>query len=111
MVTADSLRDFGFEVVEAATAAAAIARARQDIKSFKAAIVDLGLPDQKGDLLAAELRRLRGDLPIVIATGQGENGLPATLKDAGMITVLGKPYDSKGLQSALALVGVVSVNV
>ena len=37
-----------------------------------AAIVDVGLPDRRGDALAAELRALYADLPIVIASGYGE---------------------------------------
>ena len=33
------------------------------------AVVDVGLPDGRGDALALELRELRADLPIILATG------------------------------------------
>ncbi len=70
MLTSENLRDLGFDVEEAANAASALDAAKKDIAGFAAAIIDIGLPDRKGDDLALELKGLRPDLPIVIATGQ-----------------------------------------
>lgn len=105
-IAAENLRDIGFEVVEVASAKAALEHAMQNAAALKAAIVDIGLPDKKGDVLAAELRKLRADLPIIVATGHSSDFLPKELIGAEKVAVLGKPYDLKDLQAALASVGV-----
>ncbi len=107
-VTAESLRDFGFEVIEVTTAKAALERANKDIAGLKAAIVDIGLPDKKGDVLAAELRSLRSDLPIIVATGHSSDAVPKDLRESDRFAILGKPYDLQELKQALTSVGVVS---
>jgi DNA-binding response OmpR family regulator len=106
MVTADNLRELGFDVEEAANAASAIDAAKHDISGFAAAIIDIGLPDKKGDELATELKDMRPDLPIVIATGHGEKALDGKLKKSKSLTLLTKPYDSEGLKKSLKAIGV-----
>ena len=105
MVAAETLRELGFDVEEVATAAAALKSAKANIGGFAAAIIDIGLPDGKGDALAKELKILRPDLPIVIATGQGDGALDGNLKKSPQLTLLSKPYDSEGLRKSLATVG------
>jgi DNA-binding response OmpR family regulator len=103
--TAETLRDFGFEVEEAVTAAAALAFAKDQSEKLSAAIVDINLPDGKGDELAKKLRALKPDLPIVIASGAGNEALVGNLKKGAALTMLSKPYDSEGLRKSLATVG------
>lgn len=103
--TAEALRDLGFKVEEAATAAAALAFAKGQAGNLAAAIVDINLPDGKGDELAKKLRALKPDLPIVIATGSGGNTFAGELKKGGPLALLSKPYDSGGLRKSLAAVG------
>lgn len=105
-IAAENLRDIGFEVIEAGTAKAALELAGKDVAGIKAAIVDIGLPDKKGDELARELRKLREDLPIIVASGHASENLPKELREAHRVAVLGKPYDLKDLQAALVSVGV-----
>jgi PAS domain S-box-containing protein len=104
-VTAETLRDLGFKVEEAATAAAALAFAQDQTEKLSAAIVDINLPDGKGDELAKKLRALKPDLPIVIATGAGDKALAGDLKKGAPLALLAKPYDSDGLRRSLAMVG------
>jgi PAS domain S-box-containing protein len=106
MVTAENLRELGFEVEEAANAASAMHAAKENIGGFAAAIIDIGLPDRKGDELATELKSLRPDLPIVIATGHGDKALDGKLKKSDGLTLLTKPYDSEGLKKSLKAIGV-----
>jgi DNA-binding response OmpR family regulator len=96
----DALEELGYRIVEAGTIEAALNIARADIASFALAIIDVGLPDGRGDTLALELRELRGDLPIIIATGYGDSGLDARLRASGAV-VLGKPYDLMQLHAAI----------
>jgi DNA-binding response OmpR family regulator len=106
MLTVENLRELGFEVEEAANATAALAAARKNISDFAAAVIDIGLPDRKGDDLALELKILRPDLPIVIATGEGDGALDGKLKKIDNLTLLKKPYDSAGLDKSLKALGV-----
>lgn len=105
-IAAENLRDIGFEVIEVTNAKAALEHASKDAAGLKAVIVDIGLPDKKGDVLAAELRELRGDLPIIVATGHSSDALPKELREASKVAILGKPYDLKDLKAALNAVGV-----
>lgn len=103
--TAEALRDLGFKVEEAATASAALAFAKSQAGNLAAAIVDVNLPDGRGDELAHKLRALRPNLPIVIATGSGNESLASELKKGGPLALLSKPYDSENLRKSLAAVG------
>jgi len=105
-VTAETLRDLGFKVEEAGTVAAALAFAEGQSDKLAAAILDINLPDGKGDDLAKKLRALKPDLPIVIATGAGDKTLAGDLKKGAPLALLSKPYDSEGLRKSLATVGV-----
>jgi CheY-like chemotaxis protein len=103
--TAETLRDLGFKVEEAATAAVALAFAKGQAGNLAAAIVDVNLPDGRGDELANKLRALKPNLPIVIATGSGDKSLASELKKGGPLALLSKPYDSENLRKSLAAVG------
>lgn len=105
-VAGDFLEDIGYRFVEAASIKAAIEAAGPDLARFDVAIVDVGLPDGKGDELALVLRELRADFPIIIASGYGEADLDARLRDMPQVVVLQKPYDSARLLSALTTLGV-----
>lgn len=96
----DALEELGYRTIEATTAKAA----REIVSGATAlafAVIDVGLPDGRGDALALELRGLRADLPIIIATGyDGAHLDQRILKDAHT-AVLGKPYDIAQLQAAI----------
>jgi DNA-binding response OmpR family regulator len=106
-VASDALQELGFEVIEAASAKAAMDCAKTDIGRLAVAVVDLGLPDRKGDELVADLRALRADLPIVIATGYGKDAVRGRLGGEQQIAVLTKPYDLAHLRAALKALKVV----
>ena len=65
------------------------------------AIIDVGLPDGRGDALAIELRKLRAELPIIIATGYDEAHLDERARSHPLTAVLNKPYDIAQLQAAI----------
>jgi DNA-binding response OmpR family regulator len=103
---AETLRDFGFRVEEATTAAAALAFIQGRGEALAAAIIDINLPDGKGDELARKLRMLVPGLPIVIATGLGARAF-GELQGGAPLALLSKPYDGEGLRRSLARVGLV----
>jgi len=101
----DALEDAGFRVLPTETADAALAALRV-APDVRAAVIDMGLPDRPGDQLAAEVRALRADLPIVIASGRSGRELREQFAQQPHVTVLVKPYTAELLLDALAEVGV-----
>jgi CheY-like chemotaxis protein len=97
----DALEELGYQTIEATTAKAARAIASGPAK-LAFAVVDVGLPDGRGDALALELRLLRADLPIIIATGYDGAHLDERLRGHRQTAVLSKPYDIAQLQAAIA---------
>src|SRR5262249_43517729 len=86
-LVADALRELGFDVIEAATAKAAMESAKTDIDNLDLAVVHLGLPDESGDELVASLRALRANLPIIVAPEYGHEALPERLRNADRLFV------------------------
>ena len=97
----DALEELGYQTIEATTAKAA-----REIVAGAAplifAVIDVGLPDGRGDALAIELRKLRTDLPIIIATGYDEAHLDERVRKTPLNAVLNKPYDITQLQAAIS---------
>lgn len=107
LFVADILEDVGFTVAEAANAAEAVSHtAAGEGDPFVAVVIDVGLPDKRGDELARELRRAWPDLPIVIASGHDKNVLAQNFAGDGKVRVLGKPYYGEMLLDALRAMGV-----
>jgi len=106
MVMAETLAGLGARVEEAATATEAIAKARLLGSRLAAAIVDLGLPDRKGDGLAQELRAMYARLPIIVASGYGQGDLQARLGQDPLISFLPKPYDADQIATHLQRLGI-----
>jgi CheY-like chemotaxis protein len=101
MVAADTLMELGFDVVEAATARAALDYAGAAHADFEFAVIDLGLPDRPGEELITELKMLRPDFPIIVASGYSEEVLRSRIKVDGHFAFLAKPYDLASLQIAI----------
>jgi two-component system cell cycle sensor histidine kinase/response regulator CckA len=106
MFAVDALEDAGFDVEQAGTASEAINSLKQLSGELHAVIVDLGLPDRAGDQLAGDLRTIKADLPIVIASGRTEREIRERFASDSRVAVLAKPYTASMLVDALAEVGV-----
>lgn len=101
MLTAEALASIGYAVDEAANRAEALPRIRVARGRYDAVLLDVGEP---GEALAAELRALHADLPILLATDQAE-ALEARLSGDACARVLAKPYNATKLSGALSQLG------
>lgn len=104
MVVAGNLEAVGFDVAEAGSGAEA--RAHWQAGNFAAAIVDIGLPDCRGDQLASEFRVASPNLPIILATGYDERVVAAGFLGSRFSRALAKPYDDTAMLEALEALGV-----
>jgi DNA-binding NtrC family response regulator len=100
-VIVESLESMGYRVGEAASALEAANRIRAAGDYFEAVVIDIGLPDRRGDALAADLRAMHARLPIIIASGYAESPLQVRFKKDPRFRFLMKPYDSQQLHEAL----------
>ena len=101
MLAVDQLESLGFKVETAASATEALRKIKLN-GDLDAAIVDIGLPDRKGDVLIGEMRAIHPSMPIVIASGYGEMALQKRFANDKRVTFLAKPYATDQLKAALA---------
>jgi two-component system cell cycle sensor histidine kinase/response regulator CckA len=58
----------------------------------QAILLDLTMPVMNGEETAAELRRIRTDVPIILSSGYSEHELAGRLAGKGLAGFLKKPY-------------------
>jgi two-component system, OmpR family, KDP operon response regulator KdpE len=92
------LRDAGFEVVAAQSAAEALDRAA--VRPPQAAIVDLVLPDGDGIELTRRLREW-SDMPILVLSAVGEEEPKVQALEAGADDYVTKPFGARELVARL----------
>ena len=100
MVAADQLRELGYRVETAGSATEAINKMKL-LNDIGLAIVDVGLPDRRGDVLVGELRAMHPQLPIVIATGYDSAELSRRFASDRHIALIRKPYTQDDLKTAV----------
>lgn len=98
----ESLTSEGFDVQDTGSVAETLAHVEaHGIDHFDVAIIDIGLPDGRGDELAKTLRVRRADLPVLILSGNiGQISDPAFYGDP-LVALLEKPYRRATLISTL----------
>jgi CheY-like chemotaxis protein len=104
MLAEEQLRELGFDPVSVMTGAQALIALAGG--GFALAVIDLGLPDMRGDELTARARRIAPHLPIVIASGYDRGELHSRFDGDPDLTVLAKPYIEADLRAAIASLGV-----
>jgi|UPI000780893A CheY-like chemotaxis protein len=99
-LTAEWIEDAGYAVFEFSNGDEAL-RGLRDQGACQVAVLDLSLPDMRGDELAQALRALQPGLALLFATGNVDDLSAATLKDP-RTGVLRKPYSARDLALAIA---------
>jgi two-component system, cell cycle sensor histidine kinase and response regulator CckA len=100
-VGAELLERAGFEVTVAATGREGLALFREAPGTFAAAVVDLTMRDLSGETVAAELRALRPDLPVALASGLSAELAAYRTLELGAARFLRKPYAPDELAQAV----------
>ena len=106
MVIANHVEEIGFEVEIAGSAAEAKNKMLLLNGSIDAAIIDMGLPDARGDDLVSELRAIYPALPVVISSGYDRAAMHIKFASMKNIEFLTKPYTQLELHDALSRLGV-----
>jgi signal transduction histidine kinase/CheY-like chemotaxis protein len=106
MFIADVLTEAGCVPIKAATASEGLVKFLTAHTELAGAIIDLGLPDRRGDELVADIRATRPDLPIVLATGYAGDNLHQRFAQDARLAVLSKPFRPDSLLAALRRFGI-----
>jgi signal transduction histidine kinase/CheY-like chemotaxis protein len=106
MFIADVLTDAGCVTLEAASASEGLAKFQNEHAELAGAIIDLGLPDRRGDELVADIRATRPDLPIVLATGYADDNVRRRFALDDRLIILSKPFKPDSLSAALRQFGI-----
>jgi PAS domain S-box-containing protein len=106
ILAVEYLEGSGFTVHVAGSAAEAMNTLGKVPGGVDAAVVDMGLPDQRGEELIREMRALYPSLPILLATGAGANEVHALLKSEEKISFVTKPYTERDLLTGLSSLGI-----
>jgi CheY-like chemotaxis protein len=102
LAAVEQLQELGFKVETAGSATEAMSKLKLIKGDVSAAIIDVGLPDRKGDILVSEIRAHYPSLPIVIASGYEGETLRARFRSDDRIAFLSKPYIEEQLRVVLA---------
>jgi DNA-binding response OmpR family regulator len=106
MLVVDILSGEGLRTEEAGTLDEAASKIRDIGDQLAAAIVDIGLPDGSGGDLVAEIRALRPDMPIILATGHVEQEVRDRFGHDPRLQILAKPFQPEALVAALKAFGI-----
>jgi len=95
------LERLNYQVTTCNLASEALRRFRANPTQFDLVITDLTMPEISGLEVARQLRVIRADLPVILATGYGYSLSAATLKEAGITQMLEKPLALATLATAV----------
>lgn len=85
------LERLGYSVESMTSSVEALSVFRTKPDEFDLVITDMTMPKMRGDQLAAELIRIRKDIPIIICTGYSNVLTEAKTKNPGICLVVAKP--------------------
>jgi len=105
MLAVEFLEEAGFAVATAGSATEAMNKLELIPGGVDAVVVDIGLPDRRGDDLVREMRALHPNLPVVIASGRGIDDLRTIFKGEKQIVFISKPYMEAEIMAAFKELG------
>ena len=102
LLTEEMLAALNYEPTGFTSAAEALAEFRADPEHFDAVVLDYLMPSMTGTELAARLRQVRSNIPIVLVSGNTGPMLSHEASLAGINQILTRPLDFRRLAEALA---------
>jgi len=95
------LERMGFHVISARDGLEAIRLFKENLEDIRCVLLDLTMPHLDGEQVFHELRRLRSDIPVVVASGYHEQEITGRFAGKGLSGVVQKPYQYATLRTAI----------
>jgi len=96
-LTVKLLERLGYAVTARTNGREALDLFRQDPDQFDLVITDLSMPEIDGDRLAADLIKLRADIPVILYTGYVKEDCADEAARIGVKAILNKPFSAADL--------------
>ena len=96
-VLGNMLRVLGYQVTTTQSSFQALEVFRADPQAFDLLITDMTMPELTGDRLTAEVRAIRGDLPVIICTGYNRRLSDHKPESLAVQAILMKPVEQQDL--------------
>jgi PAS domain S-box-containing protein len=100
-VAAQALVDLGYRVTTHASPLAALDGFRAAPASFDVVVTDQTMPELHGIELATAISKIRDDVPILLISGYAEIIPPESLRSAGVVASLPKPFPLEELAARI----------
>jgi two-component system cell cycle sensor histidine kinase/response regulator CckA len=95
------LESLGFTVLTASDGLQAVESFKANPAEISAVLLDLAMPKMSGTEALRELRLLRPDVPILVASGFSEKETVDQFQDVGLVWFIQKPYRGAELRTRL----------
>jgi PAS domain S-box-containing protein len=96
-LTSEVLERVGFRVLRARGGQEAVELFRRHVEAIDAVLLDLSMPEVNGHEAMEQIRRVRGDVPVILTSGYNEELTGPAPEDKGLTGFLHKPYDPHDL--------------
>ncbi len=100
-VTADTLREYGYQVIEAASGGEAVKVFEREKEHIDLLLTDVIMPGMHGDQVAKVLRAGRADLPVIYVSGYTFDMSAKDLESDGNAIFVQKPYRQAAIVQAV----------
>ncbi len=97
----EMLTELGYQIVTMSDPVAALNLFKENPQQFDILISDITMPEMSGVELVKEIKALRPDMPIILATGFSANITEDSIKDIGVARLLMKPLIKKEMVTAI----------
>jgi CheY-like chemotaxis protein len=101
MIASRILERMGFSVLTAENGAVGLDLFRARMHEITFVLLDLTMPVMGGEQAFAELRRLRGDVRVILASGYNEQDATSRFAGAGLAGFIKKPFTIEGLGAVI----------
>ncbi len=102
LVTGRMLSELGHRVVIADSGRRGVELLEAQLDSVDLVVLDLTMPEQSGEQTLAQLRSVRGNIPVLITSGFQAEDASKLLKMPNVVGFLDKPHTMTGLEMLLA---------
>ena len=96
------LRRLGYDVITAMSGEEALERFGQEGRSIGCAVLDLTMPGMDGKTTFLQLRELRPDLPVIIASGLAVDQVAGQFEGLERVSIIQKPYQVADLAKKIS---------
>ena len=95
------LTNYGYKVTLQSDSLEALALFKNQPEDFDLVLTDMTMPGMKGDRLAAEIKKIRPDIPVILCSGYSKNISDEKISEIGISACIRKPFAKNELLNSI----------